>query len=1044
MRAKIFLAIIFLFTGKLFSQNDTLFFRHYNLEHGLSNRNVTSVIQDSLGFMWYGTHEGINKFDGYKFIPFKHDPKNPNSLVSDDVTCLAVEKNGMIWIGTKMKGVNLFSPYSHEFKIFHHDEKNPSSLSDDRISSLYVDSIHQVIWIGTMNGLNALDIKTKKISVYKHDEKNNFSQRTDSDNVGTLSNDKVTAVKVDKKGIVWIGTDGGGLNVFDYDAKKISSYQHDEKKNSVSTNIIRDVFVDKQHTVWIATPNSLNSLNPETGEFKIYRHDEKDEHSICSDDITSVYQDKFGKIWAGTAREGLCVYYPNSGKFFLYSHEKEVPNSLSSNKINTLSQGRSGMFWAATSDGGLNAFSPKTLKFNLFSPIPKGEDESVYEKISCMLTDKNKNLFIGTKENGIYVIGENHKVKNFRKEKSNANSISDNNVNCIFQDKDGKIFTGTDAGLNEFNSSSEKFRKIIFDKNYSDGEISAVYEDRDNMLWIGTKDGSLFSFDEASNVSSAYSNNNNSGGQLSENNITCITQSQNGIIWIGTYGSGLKKFDRKTGKFFMYRSDDKVAHPIGGNFINKIYEGKDGVLWISTQGGGLNVLHPNTNDFTVYTMLDGLPNNSLGSIFQDDSLKLWIGTDNGICRLSFDGEKIQQCRMFDMIDGLPTTEFYDGAICRNQNGRVLLSCKKGLITFHPDSLKNNPYKPPVIITDFMLFNKIIQPNDSSGILKNSISITKELFLNHNQNSFSFEFTAISFINPMKNKYAFMLEGFDKDWIFHNAQNRTATYTNLDPGEYIFKVKASNNDGIWNEEGTSVKIFIASPYYKKWWFVLLCVFFTASICYTIYWIRLQRILEMEKVRTNIARDLHDDMGSALSSISIYNEVAKKMTEEKVPEVASVLSNMGDTARESMDNMSDIVWAINPKNDKFSAIMERLRIFANPILEAKEIQLHLQFSESLGDLQLLMQHRKNIYLILKESINNIAKYSEAKNCFIIVEKKEKRMNIQIKDDGKGFEKTELTLGGNGLINMKNRAEELNGSLNISSEIVKGTIVNFQFEI
>ena len=1051
MRTNIFFSFLFLSSFNLFSQNDTLFFRHYNLEHGLSNRNVTSVIQDSLGFMWYGTHEGINKFDGYKFIPFKHDPKNPNSLVSDDVTCLAVEKNGMIWIGTKTKGVNLFSPYAQEFIVFKHDEQAPSSLSDDRVSSLYADSIHQIIWIGTANGLNAMDVKTKKITVFKHDEKNNLP----AGRQGSLSNNEITCIKVDKQGLVWIGTNGGGLNVLDFSSGKISFYQHDARlndkvgqeknKNSISSDVVRDLFVDKKHNVWLATPNSLNSLNPETGEFKIYKHDEKDEHSICSDDVTSVYQDKFGKIWAGTAKEGLCVYYPTTGKFFLYSHEKEVPNSLSSNKINTLSQGRSGMFWAATSDGGLNAFSPKTLKFNVLLPIPRGEDESVYENISCMLIDKNKNLLIGTKGNGLYLFDNTiRKLKKFEKEKGNGNSLLDNNVNCIFQDKEGKVFVGTDEGLCEFNSSAGKFRKVIFDKNSAGDKVSAVFEDRENNFWIGTKGGSLFSFDETSNFSSSYSNNNNAGGQLSENNITCITQDKRGAIWIGTYGGGLKKFERKTGKFLMFRSDDKTPHPIGGNFINGIFEGKNGMLWITTQGGGLNALHPNSNDFTCYTMREGLPNNSLNSIFIDDSLNLWIGTDNGICRLSFSGEEIKQVRMFDMIDGLPTTEFYDGAVCRNQNGRVFMSCKKGLITFHPDSLRNNPYKPPVIITDFQLFNKSIQPNDSTGILKTSISVTDKMNLNYDQNSFSFEFTAISFINPMKNKYAFILEGFDKDWNYHNAQSRMATYTNIDPGEYVFKVKASNNDGIWNDKGTSIKIFIASPYYKKWWFILLCVFFTGTICYSIYWIRLRRILEMEKVRTNIARDLHDDMGSALSSISIYNEVAKKMTEEKVPEVASVLLNMGDTARESMDNMSDIVWAINPKNDKFSSILERVRVFANQLLEAKNIKLFLQTPENLNDLHLETRHRKNIYLILKECVNNVAKYSEAKNCFIIVEKKDKRMNIQIKDDGKGFEKTELTLGGNGLINMKQRAEELRGSLAITSEIGKGTIVNFQFEI
>jgi signal transduction histidine kinase len=317
-------------------------------------------------------------------------------------------------------------------------------------------------------------------------------------------------------------------------------------------------------------------------------------------------------------------------------------------------------------------------------------------------------------------------------------------------------------------------------------------------------------------------------------------------------------------------------------------------------------------------------------------------------------------------------------------------------------------------------------------------------LKHNQNSFSFEFTAISFINAIKNKYAFKLEGFDADWNYRNAQNRIATYTNLEPGNYVFRVKASNNDGIWNEEGTSIKIHIASPFWRTGWFYILCFISLFLISYLFYYIRLRQVMKIQDVRNKISRDLHDEIGSALSSISIYSEVVKRLTEDKVPEASNVISNISESSRTAMDNMSDIVWAINPENDKFMHVFERINIFSSQLFEAKNIQSHIDIAPSVNEIKLTAIQRKNIYLIFKEAINNIAKYSRASNCYIVAEIKDKNIQIVIKDDGVGFENTAKSLGGNGMLNMKLRADEINGMLAINSIKNKGTTIELQFHI
>ncbi len=1013
-----FLLVVFFIIPNIFlAQNDTLYFKHYNVDNGLSHRNVSSIIQDSLGFMWYGTQEGLNKFDGYKFIPFKHDPKNPNSLAHDDISCLAVEKSGIIWIGTKMKGLNRYNPYTGVFEIFQQGNSATNSISDNNITTLSVDTFHHVLWVGTKNGLNAFDPITKKVVTYKFNP-----------GLNTISSNYINCIKVDKKGKIWIGTDGGGLNYLDYKKLKFTAYKNDKlNPKSISSNFIRDVFIDRDFNVWVATSVGLNCFIDSANGFKVFTHDEKNHNSISSNDVTSVYQDKYGKIWVGTAREGLCVYYPKLAKFFLYSHEKDIPNSLNTNKINSISQGRSGMFWAATIDGGLNAFNPKSLKFNLLTPI--SDDKDVYSEITFVYPLKDNSLLVGTKTQGVFIFDKNTK------------HIPIDNACCVTKDKLGKTIISSGNKIGELNISSGKLKNIDF-KNYllkqsandEDADISVLYLGTSGTLWIATKNGIIYAYNETAKTTKYYSCNNP---------VTCMFEDKQGTVWIGTNGGGLGKLNLKTEKISFYKTDDNNPYPIGGNFISCLLEDSKGTLWIATRWGGLNALLKGSSAFKCYTVHDGLPGNSLNAMLPDNNANIWIGTDNGICRLTFDKDKLLQCRVFDLVDGLPTTEFYDAASCTEKNGRMVFSCRKGLVSFHPDSLKNNPYKPPVIISEFQLFNKTIQPGDSTGILKTSISVTKELFLTYDQNSISFEYTAISFINAGKNKYAYILEGFDKDWNYRNAQNRTASYTNLDPGEYIFKVKASNNDGVWNEKGTSLKIYIAAPFWQKWWFFLLCTVFVSGIFYLVYYIRLRTIIKMQEVRNKISQDLHDNIGSTLSSISIYSEVAKKLVGEKVPESVSVLQGLGESATTAMDNMSDIVWALNTKNDSFTSILERLQIFSGQLFEIKNINGHYKVCDGVDELKLPTQYIKNIYLILKEAVNNVAKYSRAKNCYITITKNEKQLSIEVKDDGIGMAENSKSLGGNGIINMKQRAKELGGSLLVLSKENEGTSISFWFE-
>jgi nitrate/nitrite-specific signal transduction histidine kinase len=387
-----------------------------------------------------------------------------------------------------------------------------------------------------------------------------------------------------------------------------------------------------------------------------------------------------------------------------------------------------------------------------------------------------------------------------------------------------------------------------------------------------------------------------------------------------------------------------------------------------------------------------------------------------------------------MNDGLPSNTLNNiSAFCDNDGTMYFGTRNGGLFYFHPDDLKDNDYKPPVYITEFRLKNKPVSVTDSNGVLKTSIEYTKEIKLNYRQNLISFTFSALNYVHPEKNKYKYMLEGYDEDWVYTDASKRFVNYTNLDHGSYTFKVKASNNDGVWNETPTELKILITPPFWKTTWFRILLAIAAAGFLYAIYRYRLQQVLKLHSIRNRIAADLHDDIGSTLNSISVFSEVAKNDPSRRTHS----LQMIGESSRKVIDAMSDIVWTINPDNDNFEKIILRMRSIAYNLLRAKKIEFSFRADETLNDLKLSLLVRRNFYFIFKEALNNLIKYSEAKRVSILLEKKSNGILLMVRDDGVGFDPGNK-YNGNGLTNMRRRSKEINANLTIDSGDGIGTSV------
>ena len=533
---------------------------------------------------------------------------------------------------------------------------------------------------------------------------------------------------------------------------------------------------------------------------------------------------------------------------------------------------------------------------------------------------------------------------------------------------------------------------------------------------------------------------------------SCIIEDKDGDLWIGTWGglSRLTKENRELAltnpssiKFICYRYIEGPSRIKGlsDDRIVSAYEDGAGNLWFGTYGGGLNKLpymEKNSANlrFENYNLDDGLASNIIYAVQGDKNDNIWLSTDNGLTLLD---PKRNIVRNYNVQDGLQGNQFFWGASFKGTDGELFFGGTNGFNSFHPEELKINAHVPPVFITNFQIFNKSVSANDQRSPLKKSIESTKEIELSYSQNVFSFEFTALDFTAPNKNRYKYFLEGFDKSWI-QSGNRRFVTYTNLDPGEYTFKAAGSNNDGIWNEAGASIKIKILPPFWRTWWFVLLGSILLISLVSYIIGSRVRNLLAMERLRSKLAADLHDNIGSGLTEISILSEVISKKINPAESGVKKSLKMISDTSRSLIDGMSDIVWLVNPKRDSLYDLILRLRDTYSELFSYTDISFRSENIKALEKVSLSMEHRQHLYLIFKEAINNSINHSGCREITLDASVKGKKLEMVLKDNGKGFCFDEVS-NGNGLNNIKERAKMIGGKLTIDSKEGEGTMVKFE---
>jgi ligand-binding sensor domain-containing protein/two-component sensor histidine kinase len=1024
------LLILIVFTGNIFSQSSK--FEHISIQHGLSHNTVHSIIQDSDGFIWFATEDGLNRYDGYNFKIFRNSRLDSSSLSDNFIWTLFEDSNGNIWVGTNNGGLNKYNSHTESFTRFMVNSESGGGVSNNSIRAIYEDKEGR-LWIGTGGGgLNLFNKINETFSVYLPQVKDNILD-IDEDNFGNLlvATDGSGIIKLDKnsgefesiinksenlinsiwsfavddENNIWIGTNGSGL--LKYDGKKFQSIEisSDNGLSQGSSNIT-DIHLIEENEIWVSTEGGLFRLNKNGKILKSYYNIPTDQFSLRTNIIRRIYIDDTGILWVGTVGSGVNKLVFEYKKVKHYTHNPSVPNSLSHDIIRSVYEEKNGLLWIGTLGGGLNLYDPQTNNFNHFKHDPKNPKSLSNDGITAIHKDMKGNLWIGTWGGGLNKLSGNkytNSFEHFEYQHGNKNSLINNIVQAIHEDSKGNLWIGTEKGLDYFQPAKNKFIHFV---------------------------------SESSNDFS-----------LSDNRIqsNCIFEDSRGNLWIGTW-NGLNKLvlngkniESNSLKFYRYENESNNPFSLSDSRITAIYEDAEGQLWIGTHGGGLNRLVYGNDEkeisFVNYSKREGLASNVIYGILGDDEGNLWISTNDGLSKFDIKNESF---RNYQEGDGFQSNQFFWGASAKGRDGKLYFGGINGLNSFYPSELKDNPHIPPVYITEMQIFNKPLNISSNDSPLKKSIMHTDLIELSYDIYVLSFEFVALDYVNSDYNKYEYMLVGFDQDWI-PSGTRRYVTYSNLKNGEYEFKVKGSNNDGVWNKQGTSLKIIIETPFWKAWWFISLVVIL--FILLIIYFITSQfkQILAVERLRTKLAADLHDNIGSGLTEIAILSEVLSTRLQHESKDILKSLKMISTDSRQIIDKMSDIVWLANPKRDSLYDLILRLEDNYSELLSQTNISFKSKNLRSLENVSLTMEHRQHLFLIFKEGINNCITHGSCTEINLNADVKGKTLNMVLEDNGKGFD-TAINARGNGLENMKNRAMKIGGDLKIFSSVGYGTKIQF----
>ena len=794
--------------------------RLLTVSEGLSQSKISAMLQDSRGFLWVGTEDGLNRYDGYDFINYTHEPFEVNSLSNNCINAICEDKNGILWIATN-KGLNCYDVKNAKFSCFYHDPLKNNSLSDNVVLNVFIDS-NNAVWVKTLKSLDLFDTKTNTFRKFFHY----------NDVFHFIATNVPFPICEDKKGRLWVGSKDG-LNVFDRDLELFNRYiSLDFNSKSLSHNEIRSICEDKNGLLWVGTANGLNSFDPEKKEFKRYYPELNSTQSSSANRINVLYPDKSGQLWVGTGN-GLYSFERSTGAFRSVSIK-----GLNALKISVLSilEDRSGVFWVGTLKGLIKVGSLKT-KFKVFRSAENTNYNFSANDIGTIYPDGKESVWLGTWGKGINIFNLKtlqNKVVDFKSKGVDDDDI----VHVIYKFSPEKFFIGTSNGIVLYNPVKNEIKNLCAE-NFSgcDGllqnRVNSIVKDKNGKYWIGTTHG-LFKLDwEGKNIKS-YLNLPEDKKTIGNNTIYCLLPDKLGNIWIGT-DNGLDYLTLATEKFTHYESCLSEKFSFSSSTIYCLRFDSKGYLWIGT-ASGLNRMNPTDNSLKIITEKDGLSDNLIYTIEIDKHENIWVSTNRG---LNWINSKTFQIRSFDVSDGLQDYEFNFNSSGQNEKGELFFGGVSGLNVFTPDSLVDNKIVPPIVITSVEIvteYSKVHMPNPFS----------EKIIIPYRTNVFTVNFSALDFTVPNKNTFAYKFySDNESEWI-NIGTKHSATFSNLKPGDYTLKIKGSNNDYVWNEKGISIVISIESPFWLKPQAYYVYIFILIVVVLIIYRYRTFNLRQTNKI------------------------------------------------------------------------------------------------------------------------------------------------------------------------------------------------------
>jgi ligand-binding sensor domain-containing protein/two-component sensor histidine kinase len=973
------------------AQNKQLRFEHFTTNNGLSQASVYSINQDARGFMWFGTWDGLNRFDGYTFKVFKPDVNDSNAIKGSRISTIIEEKNGNLWVGT-YEALNQYDYTTNRFQHYYVNDNNNKPIKG-RYYAFFIDDKNQLWFTYQKSNLASINLTTKKITTYP------FAEGTLLDYV-TGSYPRYGFYKP-LKTIHTSGTDG--LRIIDVENKKVNYYFSANAKNKTGTKkLMWVVFPDKENKVWLASQDGLVLLNTADNTSQLFT---ETRNGFPSEALTSIVQDQNGNLWCATDGNGLWVFNTKQKKFVQH-FIKDLNNSesLSENTITSLFIDRQKNLWINADPQGMDKINPYYQQINHVRS--GGNGTNVLSNVVWSITGvDSKNVLVCFNQSGLMkynlTTGESEIIKLPKgfKESSVYHSITDNN---------NKIWMASDAGLFYSHDKLQTITQVNHRKYY----YVYLFQHHQKIL-IGAEDG-LVSLPLSLSATSP-----DTIAELNSSGISVIANGVNDLVCVATYQNEL---------FFLKEEQNKyvVKEKLKFDFLIKSIWCNDSTFWFATNVGLVKYSIANKTQ-TIFNEKSGLANNFIYGLLKGNDNNLWMSTNRGIS--SFDITK-QKFKNFGLAEGVQAWEFNSRSFFQSKDSTLFFGGVNGFNFFNPSKLTTVPFEPSVQILSIAVNNTPVE-------LAKFLLTKNPLMLKSNEGDIAFEFAAIDFNRNNNINYIYRLRNSD-NWI-NIGNSRTLRFADLKDGDYSFEVKAQYANNITSPHQLQINFTILPPYYKKWWFYVLIFGAFWFAVFAFYRYRLTQLVQMQNIRNNIARDLHDDIGSTLSSIGTYSEVAISKINKQQPDLAKeVLEKTAVASRNMIERMSDIVWSINTQNDDLESLVSRMKTFAAFSLNASSI--NYTFQTNIRNLEIEADVRKNIYLIFKEAINNMAKYSNCKNATIILTGNNSGCIMEIVDDGVGFDNNarerKLTFGGNGIKNMQTRAKEAGGKLSIQSMIDSGT--------